>query len=178
MRALLLATLLAFAACARAPVTCDRNAVAPLSFASADDSVIVRTLGPSCDKAIGVLTITTEDGRPLYAWTAPLHPTFGNLFETRADGPSAETADQFLTRWAVLHVTTTADAPAWPARAVSPPGVSTTLDRDLYEFLRARELPLACHLSAVAHETCIYYEPAAAAASLFLDRDIPTPPQE
>lgn len=173
MRFLILTALaLAAISCTRAPVTCDRASTATISFSGASDTVTARTFGAACDKAVGVIAISAEDGTPLYAWSAPLHPTFGNLFEPRVDGPTAETADEFLARWAALRIAQTSEAPPWPARAPAPAGAETTMDRDLYEFIRARALPMACHLSAVAHETCVYFEPAAAAASPFLERDV------
>lgn len=173
---LLLAALIAVSSCARPQeaAVCDRAATAALTFSSEDaaDQVAARSFGPSCDKAVGVLVVSSPEGYPLYAWTAPLHPTFGNLFEARVDGPTNETADEFLARWAALRTGATSEAPVWPARAAAPPGADTTLDRELYNFIRERGLPMACHLSGVARERCFYYEPAAAAASPFLDRDV------
>lgn len=171
---------LAASACAREPASCDRAATATIAFSSAADTVTARTFGPACDKAVGVIAIAAEDGTPLYAWSAPLHPTFGNLFEPRVDGPTVETADEFLARWAALRIAQTGEAPPWAARAPAPPGAQTTMDRELYEFIRARDLPMACHLSAVAREACVYFEPAAAAASPFLERDVidSAPPEQ
>ena len=52
----------------------------------------------------------------------------------------------------------------------------TAFEREIYEDVRARALPMACHLSGVARETCIVYEPAAAAAMAFLERDVAATP--
>jgi len=119
-----------------------------------------------------VIAIASPEGHPLWAWTAPLSPTFGNAFEARADGPTNQEADAFLARWATARVMTTEAAPPWPQRGALE-GATTTLERAIYEDVRARVLPMACHLSGVAHETCVYYEPGVAAAVLMLDRDVP-----
>lgn len=119
-----------------------------------------------------MITIASPEGHPLWAWTAPLSPTFGNTFEARPDGPTNQEADAFLARWAALRVVTTQDAPPWPRAARPLEGATSTLDHATYEDVRARALPMACHLSGVAHETCVYYEPGVAAAVLMLDRDI------
>ncbi len=173
MRFFLLTLLLAAtAACQQPQASCERSATAVIAFSGQDDKIDVRTFGPSCDKAVGVLVVSSPEGHPLYTWAAPLHPTFGNLFEARADGPTPETVDEFLARWAALRVATTAESPPWADGEAAPAGAETTLDRALYDFIRARALPMSCHLSGVARESCFYYEPAAAAASPFLDRDV------
>lgn len=169
------AALLALAACGdRQSAQCDRVAAAEIAFSGGQtpDGVTARTFGPSCDRAIGVIAIASPEGHPLWAWTAPLSPTFGNAFEVRPDGPTNQEADAFLARWAAVRVTTTETAPPWPQRGALE-GATTTLDRTTYEDVRARALPMACHLSGVAHETCVYYEPGVAAAVLMLDRDVP-----
>lgn len=162
------------AACSPRAADCTRTAEAESAFPAPGARVLARSIGASCDKAVGLIVLLGDDGTPAWAWTAPLHPTFGNLFEARAgQTPSTETADGFLARWAQVRVTTTADAPPWPqgAEAVAGGG-HTTLDRRTYEDLRARALPMACHLSGVARETCVFWEPAAAAAAPLIERDI------
>ena len=60
-------------------------------------------------------------------------------------------------------------APEWSA--CSRPG-QTTLDQLTYEDVRARDLPMLCHFSGTARQTCVFWEPAAGGAGHFIDRDI------
>lgn len=167
MRLLVFAALCALAACARqeAIVTCDLSAAREVHFTADDagDVLSAQTIGPACDKAVGLYTIRTGDGHPVYAWSAPMERAFGGAYQP------ADEAQAFLDRWAEAHIVRTSDAPEWPL----PETASSTLDRLTYEDIRARDLPMLCHLSAVARESCIFWEPGAALASLYLERDIP-----
>lgn len=137
-----------------------------LSFTApeARDTVTVRVFGASCDKAIGLYAIHDAEGYPIWSWTAPLPRAFGDVF---ADG-DAEHMRSFLERWAQPSLTTTQRATEWPLLA---PG-QTTLDQLTYEDVRARNLPMLCHYSGTARETCVFWEPAAGGAGHLLDRDV------
>lgn len=166
--------LFCLAACARQAPTCERASASEITFSTASDRVTARSFGPSCGKAVAMIVIRDARDEPLWTWSAPLYPTFGNMFRDDGDGPSPRLVEEFLARWSALKPHTTADAPAWPARAPAPGGAVTTLDRATYEDVRARALPMACYLSRVARETCIFFEPAAAAAAPFIERDAET----
>lgn len=157
--------LCAAAACTAPAARCDFSVTRDLAFTSAEahDSVTVSTIGPSCDKAIGLYELRTEDGRPIWAWTAPLPRAFGDVF------PAAEpeAMRDFLDRWVRPTLSTTRHAPDWPLLA---PG-QTTLDRLTYDDIRGRDLPMLCHASGEARETCVFWEPAAGGAGHFFDRD-------
>ena len=77
-----------------------------------------------------------------------------------------DTFRAFVERWAVPHLATTAEAPPWD---VLEPG-QTTLDQLTYDDIRAREVPMLCHLSGVARESCVFWEPVAGAAGLLYER--------
>ncbi|MGE0596100.1 MAG: hypothetical protein AB7P07_07030 [Hyphomonadaceae bacterium] len=169
IRALVALALLALAAaCQRqeAATTCDVQVEHPLFFShpEAADIVTARMIGPSCDRAVALLSISTEDGHPIWSWTAPASRAFGDAFH----GADAEEMHGFLERWAAPAVVTTAGAPAWPL----PDTARTTLDQITYDDIRARSLPMLCHLSGVAIETCVFWEPAAGGAGLFFERDV------
>lgn len=151
--------------------TCDLVVTRELAFTdtAALDSVIARSLGPTCDKAVGVYIVTSADGHPIWSWTAPLSHAFGDAFLT----PDAAYVQSFLDRWAGANVSSTAAAPAWSAAIARFAGEHhSTLDRTTYEDIRARDLPMLCHLTGVARETCIFWEPGAARAGLFYERDV------
>lgn len=165
--ALLAVTLALLGACAPAPreERCDLLAESQIAFTAPDasDRVTVRTFAPSCGEAIALYAVTTADGEAIWAWSAIVQRTFGEALR----GADADEMGAFLQRWSAARVERTSAAPAWPLGGET----STTLDRATYEDIRARDLPMLCHLSSVARETCVFWEPAAGGAGHFYDRD-------
>lgn len=167
MRALFFCAMLALAACERqAPARCDLDATRELAFTAADarDTLVAQAVGPACDKVIGLYVVRTADGYPVWSWSAPLSHRFGDMF---AEG-DAEHMQSFLNTWAQPELATTQSAPAWGALTQG----QTGLDRLTYEDVRARDLPMLCHFSGTAQQTCVFWEPAAGGAGHLLDRDI------
>lgn len=161
MRIAAFALFLLLSACARQG--CNMEVTRDVSFTSpsARETVIVRALGPSCDQAVGVYAIHDAEGRPIWSWSEPLPRAFGHVFENN------NSMQDFLQRWAQPTLSTTQTAPEW---SLLQPG-QTTLDRLTYEDIRARNLPMLCHYSGTARETCVFWEPAAGGAGHFYDRD-------
>jgi hypothetical protein len=172
MRVALVILALALSACAPREVaeTCDLTATRQIAFTpdGVHENVTARTIGPSCDKAIGLYTVTAEDHHPIWAWTAPMSVAFGEAYRPA----STEEAQAFLDRWTQPETGATSSAPAWEALARDPRHARTTLDRLTYDDIRARDLPMLCHLTGVARETCVFWEPGAAGASSYLERDV------
>lgn len=167
IRAAIMLALFALAACApRQESTCNLSFDREIAFTAPDaaDVVTVRTFGPACDRTVGLFTVVNGDGDPLWAWAAPLHNAFGDAFL----GASAETMQTFLERWSQPTIERTSAAPPWPL----PESARTTLDRQTYEDIRARDLPMLCHASGTAIEACVFWEPAAAGAGHYFDRDV------
>jgi hypothetical protein len=171
MRTLVLAfaamAALALGACApRTAARCNLEASHELAFTAADarDTVLAQAIGPSCDKAIGLYVIRAADGYPIWSWSAPLAHHFGDVFAAE----DHEHVQAFLDSWVEPQVSTTQSAPAWDALVHG----QTSLDRLTYEDIRARNLPMLCHFSGTARQTCVFWEPAAGGAGHFLDRDV------
>lgn len=165
-RAIALFALLTLAACApQAPSRCDVSFDREIAFTAPDarDVVTARAFGPSCDRTIGVFSVSSADGHPLWAWAAPMDQAFGDA-HAEAD---AEAMRVFLERWSQPTLAHTSEAPAWPL----PQTARTTLDRVTYEDIRARDLPMLCHSTGTGVEACVFWEPAAAGAGHFYDRD-------
>ena len=83
MRLLLVAAALVLSACApRAATNCNLEATHDfaLSGASETDTITAQTIGPSCDKAIGLYVVRDADGYALWSWSAPLRHAFGDVF--------------------------------------------------------------------------------------------------
>jgi hypothetical protein len=167
VRALKYASLLiplALAACAPRPAAqCEYSATRNAEFtaAGAHDVVTVRTIGQNCDEAIALYAVREADGHLIWTWAGPLRQLY-------AEG--GEGAQSFLQQWALANLTTTSTAPEWRRLA---PG-QTTLDRLTYEDIRARNLPMLCHLSSAAREVCAFWEPAAGMAGLYFERNLET----
>ncbi|ANP47452.1 hypothetical protein [Candidatus Viadribacter manganicus] len=128
------------------------------------DRVTVRTFGVACDKAIGLYEIADGEGHPIWAWASPLPRAFGDVFT--ADEP--ERVEAFLEEWSQPAVETTSSAPPFGELY---PG-QTTLDELTYADIQARDLPMLCHFSGTARQTCVFWEPAAGGAGHFFDRDV------
>ena len=167
MRAIILGAVLALAACGReAPAGCDLEVTRELAFTAADarDTLVAKAIGPSCDKLVGLYVVRTGDGYPGWSWSAPLSHRFGDVFAES----DAEHVQSFLDTWAQPDISPTQAAPAWDALTYG----QTTLDRLTYEDVRARNLPMLCHFSGTARQTCVFWEPAAGGAGHLFDRDI------
>lgn len=165
MKFLVVAFCLALTACAQNGGRCDMTVTRDLSFTAPDsqETITVRVIGPSCDKTIGVYEIHDAEGYPIWSWTAPLARAFGDVFAAN----DRAHVQSFLERWAQPTLSTTSEATEWRLLA---PG-QTTLDQLTYEDVRARNLPMLCHFSGTARETCVFWEPAAGGAGHLLDRD-------
>lgn len=169
MRALAFAALaLVAAACTQTSQTagCDLEASHPLTFTSpeAADTIVAQARGPSCDKTIGVYVLRTAEGYPIWSWSAPLAHRFGEVFAPE----DTEHVQNFLDVWVQPTITTTQTAPAHASLIAG----QTTLDQLTYEDIRARNLPMLCHFSGTARETCVFWEPAAGGAGHLLERDV------
>jgi hypothetical protein len=169
VRPIAVAALLALGACTTAP-SCDLKSTADLTFSNTEtaDQITAQTFGETCDEAVALLIVRDGAGRPLWSWTGLLNHRFGETFAADDN----EAMAQFLARWVQASVATTQSAPAWDA--LSPH--QSTLDQLTYEDIRARDLPMLCHFSGTAHETCVFWEPAAGAAGLFYERDVTEEP--
>ena len=167
MRFFLISALAFASACTQQQTgRCDFTETRQIAFTSAEaeDRVTVRSFGVSCDKAIGVYEIVDTEGRPIWAWATPLQRAFGDVFT--ADEP--EHLRTFLQEWSQPVVLTTQDAPEWAALL---PG-QTAFDQFTYSDIRARNLPMLCHFSGTARQTCVFWEPVAGGAGHLFDRDI------
>lgn len=164
MRVALLAALALAGACTQQAERCDFVKTTQIAFTTGDaqDRVTVRSFGVSCDKAVGVYEIIDAEGHPIWAWATPLPRAFGDVFT------EPEHMEAFLDQWAQPVIATTEQAPAWNALA---PG-QTTLDEFTYADIRARNLPMLCHFSGTARQTCVFWEPVANGAGHLFDRDV------
>lgn len=167
-RLFLLAVLALTAACAQPQqqAACDVTVTREIAFTGpgAEDVIATRSLGEACADAIGVYTITTAEGHPVWAHAVPLARAFGDAFAE----PEREAMQGFLERWGEPELATTAAAPEWRALTSG----QTTLDQLTYDDIRARDLPMLCHYSGTGRQLCVFWEPGAGGAGHFYDREI------
>jgi hypothetical protein len=166
IRLFILSALALAAACTQQTARCDFSYGREIAFTdgAAPDRITVRTFGAACDKAIGVYEIVDGEGHPIWAWAAPLPRAFGDVFTAQAP----EHVETFLEEWSQPVIARTSGAPAFAELA---PG-QTTLDQLTYADIQARDLPMLCHFSGTARQTCMFWEPAAGGAGHFFDRDV------
>lgn len=166
MRALFVGALALIAsACTQQAERCDFTYTRQISFSGmGQDRVTVRSFGTSCDKAIAVYEIIDAEGHPIWAWATPLQRAFGDVFA--ADEPAH--METFLEEWSQPVIGRTSAAPEWAALV---PG-QTTLGELTYADIRARDLPMLCHFSGTARQTCVFWEPAAGGAGHLFDQDV------
>lgn len=152
-------------ACSQQQARCDFTHTREIAFSGlGTDRVTVRSFGASCDKAIGVYEIIDGEGHPVWAWATPLQRAFGDVFTAEAP----EHMQTFLEEWSQPVIARTTAAPEWSALV---PG-ETTLDELTYADIRARDLPMLCHFSGTARQTCVFWEPVAGGAGHLFDRDV------
>ena len=164
MRLAALLIVLALGACTQRPAAqCEYSATRNAEFThpGANDVITARTIGATCEDAVALYAVREADGHLVWTWAGPLRDLYGQ---------DAEGAQSFLQQWALANVATTSTAPEWGRLA---PG-QTTLDRLTYEDIRARNLPMLCHLSSSAREVCAFWEPAAGVAGLYFERNLET----
>jgi len=150
-------------------VGCNFQSSETIAFTSADsaDTVVAESIGDSCDKTIGLFAVRSADGYPIWSWSAPLSHRFGDVFAAE----DTEHMAMFLEAWARPIITSTQAAPPYETLVAA----QTTLDQLTYEDVRARDLPMLCHFSGTARQTCVFWEPAAGGAGHMLDRDVEEP---
>lgn len=164
MRLLIFAGLALCAACApQQDATCEMSVAREIAFTggAGPDVIQARSLGENCAQAFGVLTITTDEGDPVWIYAAPLARAFGEGFAE----PEVEAMEAFLERWAAAEISRTSAAPTWAQLSAG----QTGLDRLTYDDIRARDLPMLCHYAGTGRRLCVFWEPAAGGAGQLLE---------
>jgi hypothetical protein len=114
--------------------------------------------GPSCDKAIVVLTVRGSDGKPL--WVDARVGQFVMLFAGVKNVGAIKTA---LGDWIRQNhqLKTAASLPSWPPGAQQPASgefpflPDEAVDRDFYESARRAKLPLFCYVQGMESMACV-----------------------
>jgi len=164
---------LAMAACgqqntASAPAGCARSATHDVSWTNADapDVITTRSEGPSCAQAVVTFIARKANGDALWAFASTYYDlTSGGLPPDGAPPVSNEDMDRFLAGWADVSEMRSSELPEWRADAETLSASAQTFsydtpfDRETYEMLRGRNLPMICYAASVEGTQCLIIDP-------------------
>jgi hypothetical protein len=148
---------------------CARSATNELTWsdAGAPDTITTRAEGPSCSQAIVTFALRNANGDALWAFASTYYDlTAGGTPPPGAPEVSTEQMDTFLAGWADVTEGRSGDLPEWRADAETLSASAQTFsydtpfDRETYEMLRARNLPMICYAAAVEATQCLIMDPA------------------
>jgi hypothetical protein len=131
--------------------------------------------GPSCAQAVVTFVARNAEGDALWAFASTYYDmTAGGLPPEDAPGVSNEEMDRFLAGWADVSEMRSGELPEWRADAESLSASAQTFsyhtpfDRETYELLRARDLPMICYAAAVEGVQCLIIDPASHAPAMIV----------
>lgn len=175
MRILLLAAVLALSACGQGANTtqtaegCARSATHNVTWTTegAPDVITTRSDGPTCAQAIVTFVARNTSGDPLWAFASTYYDmTSGGIPPEGAPAVTNEQMDSFLAGWADVTEMRSGELPEWRegfdnlSASAQTFSYDTPFDRETYEMLRARNLPMICYAAAVEATQCLIIDPA------------------
>lgn len=148
---------------------CARSATHTLrwSNADADDVIVAHAEGPSCAQAVVSLVARSPQGDPLLVFASSYHAMRageGGPIEAAQAVTDAE-MDEFLANWANVTEMRSSQLPQWRADAASLAAsvegfsYTTPFEREAYEMLRGRDLPMICFAAGVETSQCLLIDP-------------------
>lgn len=171
-RAIILAAF-ALSACgqpANAPSTqaCARTATHEVAWSSdTPDVITTSSQGPTCAQAVVTFVARNSSGDPLWAFASTYYDmTFGGIPPEGAPTVTDEQMDTFLAGWADVTTMASNELPEWRegvetlSASAQTFSYDTPFDRETYEMLRARNLPMICYAAAVETSQCLIIDPA------------------
>jgi hypothetical protein len=181
--ALCIAVALALCACseqqqASAPEQgCTRTASHEVTWtnANAADVITTRAEGPSCAQAVVTFVARNAEGDPLWAFASTYYDMMaGGVPPEGAPEVTVEQVDTFLAGWADVTLSRSSSLPAWREGVATLTESATTFaydtpfDRETYEMLRSRDLPMICYAAAVAASQCLIIDPLSGAPAMIV----------
>lgn len=187
MRALLLAAAAGLLAACSQPATetpveaaadegCMREYSRQVTFSNSQqpDTISVTAEGPNCRQAVVTLVLRNAAGDPLWV-LASLYSNMGPLDPQQAQDASFEQVDNFLRDWATGAALTTRNSPEWPETAASLQEADsgggvywTPYQREAYQAIRDRNLPMICFTNGWESSECIIVDPGSNQPTVFL----------
>jgi hypothetical protein len=182
-RALLLVVVLALSSCGQprdsavSAEGCARAATHEVSWTNADapDVITARSEGPTCAQAVVTFVARNAEGDPLWAFASTYYDlTVGGVAPEDAAPVSEAEMDRFLSGWADVTQMRSSELPTWREGAATLTESATTFayetpfDRETYEMLRARDLPMICYAAAAEATQCLIVDPASQAPTMIV----------
>ena len=183
MRILLLVAALALSACGSANNTasnasaCARSAAHEVAWTAEDapDVITTRSDGPTCAQAVLTFVVRNAAGDPVWAFASTYYDmTAGGTPPADAPAVSDQEVDTFLASWANVTTMRSGELPEWREGVATLTESATTFaydtpfERETYEMLRARNLPMICYAAAVAASNCLIVDPASHAPTMIV----------
>ncbi|HCK85027.1 MAG TPA: hypothetical protein DHW63_11085 [Hyphomonadaceae bacterium] len=155
---------------------CDLSATHEITWSNPDapDTVTARADGPSCRQAAITLTIRNAQGDPLWAFASSHYAMTAGDGALPADAPEVTEASmtEFLANWADVTMQSSGELPEWregePALRGETFSYHTTFEREAYEMLRGRDLPMACYAGGAETSQCLAIDPLSNAPTLLV----------
>lgn len=153
---------------ADADAGCIRSAAHEVTWTRADapDVVTTSSMGPSCAQAVVVFVARNAGGDPLWTFASTYNDLkYGGAPAADAPAPNDAEIDAFLRSWADVTESSTAALPEWRADAptlsesAATFAYETPFDRETYEALRGRDLPMICYAAAAEATQCLIVDP-------------------
>lgn len=145
---------------------CERRAERVVAFTApeAQDRIVARALGETCETAVVVWAVQNAAGKVLWTYAAP----YDALVATANAGSAAEMG-AFLQTWVNAPVDDTGASPPWteevPPEAWGPSGQSM-FARETYETIRNARLPRVCVPTSRETTQCLFYDADAEAVDV------------
>ncbi|MBC7769084.1 MAG: hypothetical protein H7124_09885 [Phycisphaerales bacterium] len=180
--ALIIAALLLSACGAREDSTlnesaCARSATREIAWTQGEVADVITTSaqGPSCAQAVVTFVARNAAGDPLWAFASTYYDmTVGGVAPEGAPAVTNEQMDTFLTSWADATASRTGGLPQWRegvptlTQSATTFAYDTPFERETYEMLRARDLPMICYAAAVEATQCLIVDPASNAPTMIV----------
>lgn len=183
MRFVLMAAALALSACTLSTNTaenadgCARTATHNVTWSTegAEDTITTRSDGPTCAQAVVTFVARNSAGDPLWAFaTTYFDMTSGGIPPEGAPAITNEQIDTFLAGWADVTLQRSGELPQWRegfdslSASAQTFSYDTPFDRETYEMLRARNLPMICYAAAVEATQCLIIDPSSHAPTMIV----------
>lgn len=143
------------------------------SDADAPDVITTRSEGPSCAQATVLFVARNAEGDPLWTFASTYFDlTTGGVAPENAPAVSDQQMDTFLSGWANVTASASGSLPEWRDGAAGPEAAtfhySTPFEREQYEALRQRNLPLICYAAAAEATQCLLVDPVSRAPTMIV----------
>lgn len=154
---------------------CARSATHEVAWTNADapDVITTQSDGPTCLQAAVTFVARNADGDVLWTFASTYYDmTAGGIAPEDAPAVTDEQMDAFLTGWANVTAKRSSELPEWRASdaALTAPtfSYSTPFERETYEMLRARNLPMVCYAAAAEATQCLVVDPSSHAPTMIV----------